>query len=64
MALVVYVGPSEMRLVRVLGGDYLLEQEVPQEVPQEVADELIKSNPAPWQPAYCDRYAIVDGGDD
>jgi hypothetical protein len=49
--LIVYEGP-------------IFEQGVPQEVPAAFAQNLIENNPAPWQPQYCDRYAIADGGEE
>jgi hypothetical protein len=60
----VYEGPNEVKWITWGGIDYIFDQGVPQEVPRDFAQNLIENNPAPWQPAYCDRYSVVDGGDD
>jgi hypothetical protein len=63
MVTIVYEGPNEAKWITWGGDGYIFEQGVAQEVPKGLAQNLIENNPEPWQPAYCDRYAIVDGGE-
>lgn len=61
---IVYEGPNEAKFITWGGEGYIFDQGVPQEIPSDFARNLMENNPEPWQPPYCDRYRLVDGGEE